>query len=358
MTTFVRIVLGLLAVVLTALFLASNIAFAASRYASEPFDFAFWTGVACCTAGVKLTLPFGLRLISSRAWKWAGLVVLAACIGFDVLGALGYYKATSGAKAGGRQNAVDMYNASKANVGRLRAAADAYKGGRTPAEVEAELRGARRDAGRCLTASEKCDRVTRLETELARVNEAEARELAWSSAADAFAKLKAPAAKSADPLASIVVEIARHVWAGAPDTLADMILSGLLIVLSEVAAPTLAYVALNARSLPVTPQPSTPPNAPAAPPLAAQPRRMPARVKGRPASAGAALDELRAIRDGSRSAHGVTVTAGIISGSLRALGKAVGVASPSTVSRMLGELQASGQIVMTTGPNGTAIEIK
>lgn len=348
MKTLVRVASGVLGVVIALLALAVTISFYSTYGTSDSTKWTF-ISLAIVSMAVKLLAPAaaasmtGFRLVQLALWLGFGAAVI-----FDSFGVAGYVEMTYGAKTGQASRYADDYKSASEEVTKLEADYRAYAGERPTPEVAAALDAAKGVAGKCTPRRahlDVCARVAALEQEQARADERDKREALWREAKAKFDKLDKPSV-TADPQAAVIARIGSRIGVSKLELFVAPIISILIFIFFEVVGPALMFAALHTQGGSKT---APAPRESGAPP--AQNRR---RTPARPT-----VDVLAALREllsGVRTAHGVTIEAGRIVGSQRAIGQALGI-SGAKANRHLGELKAAGTIDLRTGPQGTVIQI-
>jgi hypothetical protein len=352
MPMFVRVLVGAVALVFTAAAAWANVAFYSSTV-TELHAQMLYCSVALATAILKPTLPFAMSHMPGFRVKAIGWFIVALAVIFDVIGALGYVEMTRGANTGAKIEASSEYELRKTELGRLYKSFTDYAGTRATAEVAAELKAARVNAGTCTAKRahlDVCQAVAALEVEAARAAERDVRENKLATSQSAFDKLEKPAVV-ADPQGSALQKLAGLIGLNVDAFFADYMFRVLIILMFEVGTPYVSYIALHGGSVrPPVPKPlERPPNTARAPPA----RRARATAKASPDAVLAFLGELV---EGQRHVTDVSISGRKVCAAQRALGDAFGVSGPA-MNRHLKALQTAGTIALNTGPSGTEIEL-
>lgn len=358
MSLVLRILCGVIAVILAVLAFGITASFY-SEYGRTAIECAVFVTLAGLSLAIKLVaLPAaagmnGHRLVQVCLWFGFGVAVL-----FDSFGVAGWVEATYGSKSGASSQYARDYEDAKAEVGRLRAAADKYAAVRATAIVAAELKAKTEAVGRCSPRrvhTDECQAVATLETERANAETRDAAEKEWRDKRERFESMKRPDV-AADPQAAVIAKTLGRLGFQGAEGVVSPFLSFVFFVFFEVVAPALSFVAFRGGPAPVSKPPVSgratglePRGGVAAP---AQRRRT---VRA-PAAAGDYHAALRALRDGERDADGVLVRDGKVTGSQRALGAALGI-SGARFNRALKDLKATGAIAFRTSAKETVIDV-
>lgn len=350
MTTWFRVVLGVLGVAIAAVALIINIKFYSS-YGTDADTQWIFTALAVISLAIKLAAPAAASYSPSKLAAVCLWISFIAAVAFDSLGTAGYVEMTYGTKTGQASRYADEYKRAGENVSKLETEYKVYATERPTPEIVAALDAAKAVAGKCTPRRahlDACTKIATLEQELARADERDKRESLWREAKAKFDKLDKPKL-AADPQGAVFERLGSRIGLGGLKSFVALIISILIFAFFELGGPALVYVALhgqgerraNKQSGAHEPAPSR----------AAGRQRA---AKGAPASNVGVLEQLKALA--ATGGVGLTTGPNQISGSQRALGEACGV-SGAKMNRILAELQAAGSIALRTGPNGTVIRI-
>lgn len=353
MPTYLRVLCGLVALALALVACTVTTTFYSS-YGSDALEKGVFVTLAILSLAIKLVAPAAQAHMrgTPRAMLWLGI---AAAVTFDCFGTAGYVEMTRGAKVGTNVEDAHDYHDAKAAVDKAAELLAPYQATRGAAEIEADLKSARGEAGKCSPSrayTDGCKRVAALEAESARSEERDKREAAVNEARDKLKGLKKPNA-TADPQGAVAAGILKRFGLGdaGAEKFVSAVISFLLFVFFEVVGPALAFAALHGGGGRVVHRQAAV--------LRDPPARAPrARRNGKTAASPETVHLfLREIAAGARVAPDIRATGRKLYGPQRALGDACGGISGTAMNRILKTLELTGTIALNAGPSGTEIEL-
>jgi hypothetical protein len=344
-----RWLLGIVGVLIAAAALVVNVKFYSS-YGTDTDTQLIFTALAVISLAIKLLAPAAAPYSPSKLAAVCLWIGFAAAVIFDSLGTAGYMEMTYGTKTGEASRYADEYKKAADEVSQLETDYKSYAATRPTGVISTELEAAEAVAGKCPARrahTDACMNVADLKTELAKADERDKREAEWKTAKLKFDSKDKPQI-AADPQGAVFKRLGSRIGLDGLGSFVALIISILIFSFFELGGPALLYVAVHGQGGTKTALPPRDRDVD----LARAPRKSGSR--GAPLSASGVLETLKALR--SSGAEGVTVDAGKLAGSQRALGKALGI-SGAKMNRHLSELKAAGSIDVRTGPNGTVISI-
>ena len=306
-----------------------------------------FTALALGSGLVKL----GGSVYLERQWSWSLGAVVAVALTVDCIWSLGFTYMTRELAARPGAQAARAYADAKRQRDEAHAALKALQ---APARPLLALRTERDglDARGCdidrNKQTDRCQHVARADVAVAAAEAYDRAQKHYDAKAAAFAAVELPT--STDPLAAALGNAMRSAWAGATDEHAKLAFGLLMVLLFELAP----MAALPAALRPPKSAPRVEERASNVKPFEPGVKRL---SPGSKLPAGGSADIVLALRTLAATppaGMSSTATGGLI-GSQRALAAALG-RNAAAVNTALKAAAATGQIVVTPGTRGTAIE--